>query len=72
MVDSRELVDEWVQGIHANQNTAKFGLVSDTDGVWRDSEGNVVEATGIKTAGPFGGLKGIGGAIARVRGTGGF
>lgn len=72
MVDSRELVDEWVQGINANQNTAKFGRVSDTDGVWRDADGNVVEATGIKTAGPFGHLKGIGGAIARVRGTGGF
>ena len=73
MVDSRELVAEWLRGINANQNTYKYGLVSDEDGVWRDPEsGEVVEASGVKSAGFFGRLKGLGGAIARARGTGGF
>lgn len=72
MVDSRELVAEWIKGINANQSTAKYGLVSDEDGVWRDENGEVVEASGVVTAGFLGRLKGLGGAIARVRGTGGF
>jgi len=72
MVDSKQLTDDWVRGINANQNTFLFGQVDDKDGIWRDEDGNVVEATGIKSAGPLGHLKGIGGAIARVRGTGGF
>jgi hypothetical protein len=71
MVDSPALVDEWVKGINVNQNTAEFGQVDPTDGVWRDKDGNVVEATGTKGGGLLA-LKGVSGAIARVRGTGGF
>ena len=72
MVDSREIVGEWVQTINTNQNTPLFGQVDNKDGVWRDEVGNIVEASGIGSAGQLSHLKGIGGAIARVRGTGGF
>ncbi len=72
LVDSPQLAREWYEGINANQNTRKYGLVSNKDGVWRDKEGKAVESSGIKNTGFLGGLKGISGAIARVRGTGGF
>ena len=72
LVDSPALVSEWIVGINANQNTVKFGLVSNEDGIWRASDGRVVESSGVKKGGMFGGLKGVSGAIKRVRGTGGF
>jgi len=72
LIDSPQLAREWYEGINANQNTRKYGLVSNKDGVWRDKEGKAVESSGIKNTGFLGGLKGISGAIARVRGTGGF
>ena len=74
LVDSPALVAEWLQGINPNQNTVRFGLVSDEDGVWRarDGSGRVVESSGVKKTGLFGGLKGVSGAIKRLRGTGGF
>lgn len=72
LVDSPQLVNEWIKGIDANQNTHKFGLVSREDGVWRAPDGRVVESSGTKTTGLLGGLKGLSGAIKRVRGTGGF
>ncbi len=72
LIDSSQLAREWYEGINANQNTRKYGLVSNKDGVWRDKEGKAVESSGIKNTGFLGGLKGISGAIARVRGTGGF
>ncbi|KAI0270588.1 hypothetical protein BC834DRAFT_1011250 [Gloeopeniophorella convolvens] len=72
MVDSPELIKEWLRGINANQNTRVFGRVSDKDGVWRGSDGEAVQASGTETSSFFGRLKGLGGAVARVRGTGGF
>ncbi|EJD06160.1 uncharacterized protein FOMMEDRAFT_104658 [Fomitiporia mediterranea MF3/22] len=74
LIDSAELAREWIIALNANQNTEKFGLVDAKDGVWRaaDGSGRVVESSGVKQSGPFGGLKGIAGAIRRVRGTGGF
>ncbi|KAI0061253.1 hypothetical protein BV25DRAFT_770703 [Artomyces pyxidatus] len=75
MVDSPPLVGEWLRGINANQNTLRYGRVSDVDGIWREGgreDGEIVQASGVKTAGMVGRLKGLGGAIARVRGTGGF
>ncbi|KAI5115003.1 hypothetical protein M0805_001512, partial [Coniferiporia weirii] len=74
LVDSPALAAEWYAGINANQNTREHGIVDNTDGVWRarDGSGRVVESSGTKTTGPLGGLKGLSGAIKRVRGTGGF
>lgn len=74
VVDSGALAAEWRAGIDANQSTARYGRVDPADGVWRapDGSGRVVESSGTKTTGVFGGLKGITGAIRRVRGTGGF
>ena len=72
LVDSPQLVHEWITGIDANQNTKKYGLVSNKDGIWRAPDGRVVESSGTKTTGFLGGLKGISVAIRRVRGTGGF
>ena len=62
---------EWAAGIDANQNTRLHGQV-EYDGVWRDQEGKpLVDALGADR-GIFSSLKGVGGAIARARGTGGF
>jgi len=72
MVDSASLVSEWLKGINANQNTLLYGKVDDKDGVWRDEEGNELKASGLGGGGPLGRLKGLSGAIKRVRGTGGF
>ena len=72
LVDSRQLVEEWLRGIDANQNTRLFGRVDGKDGVWRASDGRVIESSGTKKSGLFGSLKGVSGAIRRVRGTGGF
>ena len=82
MVDSSSLALEWLAGINANQNTRRYGLVSDLDGIWRTSaavsvdgvrsEERVIQSSGIEPVGFFGALKGLSGAIKRLRGTGGF
>jgi hypothetical protein len=72
MVDSATLAAEWYRGINANQNTRIYGKVDTKDGIWRDKEGNMLQASGITGGGPLGRLKGLSGAIKRVRGTGGF
>lgn len=71
MVDSAEMCAEWRSGLESNQNTKLYGLISDKDGFWRDSEGNIVDSKAGK-GGVKGLLKGVQGAVARVRGTGGF
>jgi len=72
LVDSPQIVSEWHRGIDANQNTGHYGRVSDQDGVWRGKDGKAVESSGTKSAGIMGVVRGLGAAIARVRGTGGF
>jgi hypothetical protein len=63
---------EWYDGLNANQNTLKYGRMQD-DGIWRDDEGNpLTDTKGPQKGGFLGSLKGIKGAIDRVRGTGGF
>ncbi|KAK6335144.1 hypothetical protein TWF718_010582 [Orbilia javanica] len=83
MVDSAEVVQEWLWGIRSNQNTHIWGRV-DNDGVWRskeegrdDVEGGL--SLGGEIPGALGGakiklgwLKGIKGAVERVQGAGGF
>ena len=71
LVDSPQLVREWIAGIDANQNTAAYGRVSDVDGVWRQ-DGTVIQASGTKSASVIGNLKGLKSAVRRLRGTGGF
>ena len=74
LIDSPALASQWLRGINANQNTVKFGRVSNEDGVWHapDGSGRTVQSSGTKNVGLLGGLKGVGGAIRRLRGTGGF
>ncbi|TDL14990.1 hypothetical protein BD410DRAFT_733330, partial [Rickenella mellea] len=72
MIDSPDITQAMISGINANQNTSIYGAVGKEDGIWRDRDGNVVQSSGIAAPGPMGIVKGFGGAIARVRGTGGF
>jgi hypothetical protein len=73
MVDSEELCGEWLAALRRNQNTERFGRVGGEDGVWRDGEGREVGgAIGVEAGGVGGWLRGMKGAVERVRGTGGF
>ncbi len=72
MVDSPELVSTWLRGINANQNTFLHGRVSDTNGIWRSEEGEVIQASGVTASGFIKRLKGLWKVIGRIRGTGGF
>ncbi|KAK6511759.1 hypothetical protein TWF481_000665 [Arthrobotrys musiformis] len=82
MIDSAEVVQEWLWGIRSNQNTHIWGRV-DNDGVWRAKEGRDNVAGGYNPGdqipGALGGakikfawVKGIKGAFERVQGLGGF
>ena len=71
MVDSPGMCAEWRAGLEANQNTARYGLVSDKDGLWRDKDGNIMDSS-LGKGGPLQLLKGLKGAVARVQGKGGF
>lgn len=72
MVDSQELVGEWLRGIDANQNTRLHGRVSDRDGIWRSEDGEVIQATGVAASSFFKRLKGLYKVMGRIRGTRGF
>ncbi|KAK3294392.1 uncharacterized protein B0H64DRAFT_325211 [Chaetomium fimeti] len=73
LVDSRALCEAWLAGLDRNQNTRLFGRVGAEDGVWRDGSGNGVEgAMGVDAGRVLGWVKGVKGAVERVRGTGGF
>jgi hypothetical protein len=72
MVDSPELVCAWLRGIDANQNTRLYGRVSDRDGIWRSTGGEVIQASGVAASSFFKRLKGLYGVMRRIRGTGGF
>ncbi|KAK4651932.1 hypothetical protein QC762_606880 [Podospora pseudocomata] len=74
LVDSREVCGEWVRGLGRNQNTGVYGRLDGEEGVWRDREGK--EAEGAIGPGAGGGgmgwVRGVVGAVRRVKGTGGF
>lgn len=40
MIDSPEIVQEWMDALHKNQSTAKYGRL-DVDGKWREHQGNI-------------------------------
>ena len=72
MVDSNQLALEWLAGMNANQNTDMYGLVDDTDGIWRDKDGVKVQSSGVKSYGPIDWMRSIVGAIVRISKKGGF
>ncbi|EPQ55823.1 hypothetical protein GLOTRDRAFT_138593 [Gloeophyllum trabeum ATCC 11539] len=41
LVDSKQIVREWMEALEANQNTGRYGKVQ-RDGIWRDSLGRTV------------------------------
>ncbi|AEO60930.1 hypothetical protein MYCTH_2310682 [Thermothelomyces thermophilus ATCC 42464] len=73
LIDSPALCASWLDALQRNQNTALFGAVNRKDGVWRDAEGRQADgAIGPDAGGVFGWVKGVKGAVERLRGTGGF
>lgn len=76
MIDSPQVCAAWMEGVKQNQNTHLYGQVQKDGehmGCWVHPEtGEQAEgAIGI-SAGKFSWMKGVTGAIARVRGAGGF
>jgi hypothetical protein len=69
MVDSSELVGEWLRGIDANQNTRLYGRVSNKDGIWRNGDGEVIQASGVAASSLFKRLKGLYNLMGRIGGT---
>ena len=41
MIDSRKIVQDWMNCLISNQNTQLYGKVN-SDGIWRDAEGHTV------------------------------
>lgn len=76
MLDSPHVCNIWLQGIRQNQNTHLYGKVSKVGaeaGCWLDpSTGKQADSAIGTDAGRFAWATGIKGAIARMRGTGGF
>lgn len=72
MIDSRELVGEWMRCLETNQNTRLYGRVSDKDGVLRGEDGEPIQASGVESNNFLRRLKGMGKVMSRVSGTGGF
>ncbi|KAI1468868.1 uncharacterized protein F4812DRAFT_458396 [Daldinia caldariorum] len=72
LVDSGPACRAWIGALRRNQNTHRFGRVDVEDGVWRDEAGREAQgATGVD-AGRFAWVRGVVGAVQRVKGTGGF
>ena len=71
MIDSPEVMAEWKRGLECNQNTRIYGRVDD-DGIWRDKNRQPLTDSTGGDEGMFSTLKGVKGAIQRVRGEGGF
>jgi hypothetical protein len=72
MVDSNQHAKDWLCGMNANQNTRDYGLVNDTDGIWRDKDGVKVQSSGVKSYGVIDWTRSITGAIIRISKKGGF
>jgi hypothetical protein len=72
MVDSPDLVGEWLRGIDANQSTRLYGRVSDMDGICRTQDGEVVQASGVAASSFFKRLKGLYSLMKRISGSAGF
>lgn len=46
MVDSTQIVDEWLQALRRNQSTHLYGKVDQRDGIWRGKSGAEIADTG--------------------------
>lgn len=74
MVDSPPLCRAWIDALRRVQNTAAYGAVDGSDGVWRDHRGGGGEVDGALGVDPgwYSWARGIAGAVRRVQGKGGF
>ena len=72
MVDSGDICRAWIDGIRRNQNTHVYGALDGGEGVWRDGKGREAEGVIGVDPGRFSWVRGVVGAVRRVRGTGGF
>lgn len=75
MIDSPLVCGMWMDGLMRNQNTHLYGMApteGEFAGCWLDEEGKQAEGAVGKDPGRFSWLKGVKGAIDRVRGAGGF
>ncbi|EFW14872.1 phospholipase D [Coccidioides posadasii str. Silveira] len=73
LLDSPLICRSWLDALCRNQNTATYGAVSKVDGCWHDPETGEIAVGSIGTdPGRFSWMRGIVGAIKRVRGVGGF
>ena len=46
MVDSKQIVDEWMAALGRNQSTKLYGMVDQRDGIWRGRDGKELVDTG--------------------------
>ncbi|KAK0545576.1 hypothetical protein OC846_004897 [Tilletia horrida] len=46
MVDSKEIVTEWMDALRRNQSTHLYGKVDQKDGIWRGQDGSEIADTG--------------------------
>lgn len=51
MVDSKQIVDEWMAALTRNQSTKLYGMVDQRDGIWRGKDGQELVDTGKDEAG---------------------
>ena len=46
MVDSKQIVAEWMRALKKNQSTHIYGKVDQKDGIWRGQSGREIADTG--------------------------
>lgn len=71
LIDSPEICRTWREALDANQNTKLHGRVQN-GGIWRDTEGRLLPGSKPPPNAIVRLFVGVKGAIARVRGDGGF
>ncbi len=54
MVDSRQIVEEWMKALERNQSTKLYGMVDQRDGIWRGKNGEELVDTGKDNEGEKG------------------
>ncbi|XHG03690.1 hypothetical protein AWENTII_006989 [Aspergillus wentii] len=73
LLDSPLVCRTWIKTINQNQNTAIYGAVGPEDGCWHDPvTGKIPDGSIGVNPGHFSWVKGVVGAVQRVRGAGGF
>lgn len=72
MLESPDVCRAWIDALRRNQNTHEYGALNKDEGLWRDAEGNQAQDAIGPDPGRFSWMKGVVGAVKRVRGVGGF